>query len=153
MKKLLYLLLLAPFLLLASCSDDNDVPDVDIIVKMNNVVIDNNVVYLVKDSPFEITEISVTGNGSKAIVTSVSYYWDNIRVAWNPIAPFRRSFDTSYATLGNHTFAVNCEVAQVDKSLGFAAAAFNVKVVDSAKDLPEGTEPGTGSLVFTDSPE
>lgn len=137
----------------ASCSDDNDAPDVDITINMNNVVIDNNVVYLVKDTPFEITDISVKGNGSKAIVTSVSYFWDNIRIAWNPIAPFNRTFETSYATTGNHTFAVNCEVAQVDKSLGFAAAVFNVKVVDSADELPEGAEPGTGTLVFTASPK
>lgn len=153
MKKLLYLLMLLPLAFFGSCHDDNDVPNVDINVNLNNVVLDNNIVYIVKDTPFEITSIVANGIGSKALITNVSYYWDNIRVAWSPVAPFNRTFDTSYTQPGTHILALTCEVAQEGKSLGITAMSFNVKVVDSADELPEGTEPGEATIKFNGRPE
>ena len=153
MKKLLYILLLLPLAFLGSCNDDDDTPNVNIEITLGNAVRDNNVVYIVKDTPFEIKSIVAQGIGSKALITNVSYYWDYLRVGWNPIAPFNRTFDTSYATVGTHILSITCEVAQEGKSLGVAAASFNVKVVDSVEELPEGTEPGDVVITFNGNPE
>ena len=90
MKLKMYLALLAMGMLsLQGCNDDDDdLPDVNLSITFNNAVADGSVIYVVKETPLEITSITATGNGSKALVTSATYYWDNFRVGWSPIAPF-----------------------------------------------------------------
>lgn len=142
MKKLIYLILLLPAMLLAGCNDENDLPDVNLTITFDNAVVDGSVIYVVKDTPLEILSISASGNGSKALVTSATYYWDNFRVGWSPLAPFSATFGPTYTTEGNHLLGLSMEIAQEGKSLGFAAVTYNVKAVDSEEDLPDGTTPG-----------
>lgn len=151
MKKLLYPLLLLPLGLLGGCSDDDDLPNVNLSITFDNAVVDGSVIYVVSGTPLEITSISATGNGSKALVTSATYYWDNFRVGWSPLAPFSATFGPSYTTEGNHLLGISMEIAQEGKSLGFTAVTYNLKAVGSEDDLPEGTEPGTVTVNYTGS--
>lgn len=114
-------------------------------------MVDGSVIYVVSGTPLEITSISATGNGSKALVTSATYYWDNFRVGWSPLAPFSATFGPSYTTEGNHLLGISMEIAQEGKSLGFTAVTYNLKAVGSEDDLPEGTEPGTVTVNYTGS--
>lgn len=107
MKKLLYLLMLLPLAMLGGCHDDDDIPDVNVSISLRDVVVDGNVIYTVKDTPLKITSISVQGVGSRALVTSVAYYWDGVRIGWNPIAPFSATIAGALVPEGNHVLGIS----------------------------------------------
>lgn len=153
MKKLIYLLMLLPLAMLGGCHDDDDIPDVNVSISLRDVVVDGNVIYTVKDTPLKITSISVQGVGSRALVTSVAYYWDGVRIGWNPIAPFSATIAGALVPEGNHVLGISMEVAQEGKALGFCATTYNVKAVENEDALPEGTEPGPATITYTGSPE
>lgn len=138
--------MLLPLALLASCHDDDDVPNVDLYVSFDNVAVKNNVIYAVKDSAIRVTDVSVQGVGSKAMVTSVTYFWDNLRVGWSPVTPFEAVLSPAVQTVGNHLFGLNAEIAQVDKSLGFITTNFDVKVVETVEELPDSTALGKATI-------
>lgn len=153
MKKLLYLLLLLPLAMLGGCHDDDDIPDVNVSIALDNVVVDGNVIYTVKETPLKITSISVQGVGSRALVTSVAYFWDGIRIGWSPVAPFAATIAGDVIPAGNHVLGISMEVAQEGKSLGFCAVTYNVKAVESESDLPEGTTPGPATITYSGNPQ
>lgn len=153
MKKLIYLLFLLPLALLGSCSDDDDLPNVDLTISFDNVAADGSVIYVVKGEPFEVTSVSVKGIGSKALVTSVTYYWDYLCLGTLPVAPFCYKFGTDYTHTGNHLLGMTIEVAQEGKSLGFTGALYHVKVVDSVDDLPEGKTLGPLTIDYSGKTE
>lgn len=148
MKKLLYTLFLLPLLFSGACSDDDDLPEVNVEVTFDNVVASGNSLYIVKDTPFTITSISAKGIGSKALVTSASYYWDNFRIGWNAVAPFGVEFNPALSTVGDHLLGISAEIAQEGKSLGVTAVTATVKVVETEEDLPDGAEPGQITINF-----
>lgn len=137
MKNILYLLMLLPLALLGGCNDDDDLPEVQIYTELGNVVYHNDVAFVVKDTPLEITSISVKGVGSPALITSVSYYWDGYRLGWNNLAPFSVTIPAALMTEGHHTLGITAEVAQEGKSLGIVATNYMVNAVASEADLPE----------------
>lgn len=148
MKKLLYLLLLLPLGFLTSCHDDDDVPNVNLVVKLDNVGVKDNAVYAVQDTPITIEGVTCQGIGSDAVVTSVTYYWDNLVLFVPPISPYGVTFDTAVQTPGTHVLGINARIAQVDKSLGFAATGLRITIVETADDLPEGVELGQQTITF-----
>ncbi len=151
MKKFLYLLLLLPLGLFASCDDGNDVPDVDIDVTFDNVVKEDGVLYVVQDKGFAVRSVTCEGIGSNALISSVTYYWDYIDGLFSFVAPFTQVFDTSATPLGNHILRLNMEVLQEGKSLGFAIVEYKVKVVASEEDIPgDSNTPGPEVLRTSD---
>lgn len=153
MKKLFYLLLALPLLALGSCHDEDDIPDVNVSITLDNVVVKGNVIYTVQETPLDITSISVEGVGSRALVTSVTYFWDGIRIGWNPLAPFSATIPGNAVSEGNHVLGISMEVAQEGKPLGFCATTYNVKAVAGTDDLPEGLAPGTVTITYSGNPE
>lgn len=142
-----------PALLLTSCHDaGDDLPDVNITIEFDNVVVKDPIIYVVKNTPLRIKSVSCTGNGSKALVTSVAYYWDFLKVGWSPIAPFSATFGEQYTQLGNHILGVSMEIAQEGKALGFSVIRYNVKAVDSVDDIPGDELPGPARITYMDSP-
>ena len=99
MKKYIYfLLMLLPLGIMSSCSDDDDLPDVDITVQLDKVVDQGNRIYVVQGQPLVVTGVSAKGLGGKeALVTGVSYLWDRIEVFYTRVDPFAFSISTSSA--------------------------------------------------------
>lgn len=153
MKKLFYLLFLLPLSLMVSCNSDDDLPDVNIQVKFSNVVYTNNRVYVVQGDTLKVDGVYIQGNGGKtAVISSISYIWNNFRVAWSPLAPFNMDFVTDYTQPKNYLLTLNMDIAQVDKTLSYAVIDYPVTVVADAADLPDGQTPGDYTSNITISP-
>ena len=149
MKKLLYLLLLLPLGLLASCSDDNDLPDVDVNVSFDNVVAADNQLYVVKGDSLKVTGVYIKGNNNQtAVINSINYMWNNTLVLWNPISPYNADFVTDHTKPGTYLLTLNMDIAQVDKTLAYCILDFKVTVVSDASQLPGGASPGTYNADF-----
>lgn len=135
----------------SSCTDEDDLPDVNISLEVEQGVVSDGVIYVVQSEPIEIAGIKVVNNDANkdAAVTNVNYYWDGYFYAPSVFYPFGMTFQTSEnTTLGNHSIDVTCTVLAVDKSVSTATLSFPVKVVASAEDLPA-VEGGSRTLVRT----
>lgn len=152
MKKFLRLFaifLLPATLLLSSCSDENDLPQVNINVNLDGVTEEDGVLYVVQGEPFKVISLTVTSlNGNNSALTNVGYYWDGFLSAVTNISPFACEFDTAGLAPGNHSFQIKMTVLQVDKSVGISWVGYHVKVVEKAEDIPSGST-HTGSIVLT----
>lgn len=153
MKKLLYLLLLLPLGFLASCTDDDDMPSVDITVTIDNAVDHDGRLYIVSGNPLTVQSITAEGLGGKAAgISGVNYVLDHVGLGYNIVSPFGAEINAAYLPVGNHLFTLAFDVLQVDKSIAYAQISTIVSVVESESDLPEGAVPGQVQLKFTLNP-
>lgn len=154
MKKLLYLLLLLPLGFLASCSDDDDMPSVDITVNIDNAVDANGRLYIVSGQPLTVTGITAEGLGGKAAgISGVNYALDHVGMGYTIISPFAGSIAAAYLPVGNHLFTLAFDVLQVDKSIAYAQLSTIVTVVESETDLPDDATPGPVAIRYRLNPK
>lgn len=141
MKKLYYFLLLAlPMLFVASCDDDNNLPDVDVSVEISGGVRVDGAIYVVAGDTLSIDAIKVTNKeeGKSAIITEAVYSWDYgpVLISVNP--PYGASFETGENLVGSHLLQIQCPLFAVDKSPAMMYMAYKVVVVKDAQDIPSG---------------
>lgn len=138
---------------LSSCTDDDDLPDVNISLEVEDGVVSDGVIYVVQADTIDIAGIKVVNNEANkgALVTNVNYYWDGYFYAPSVFYPFGMVFPTSpNTTLGNHSIDVTCTVLAADKSISTATLSFPVRVVASEADLPT-VQAGNVTMVKTAS--
>lgn len=136
MKRVLTYLLALP-LLLASCDHNDDVPDVDVTVTVSGCRVVDNVIYVVRNDGFKVESVSLENHGTKnAVIGSVVYLWDCIRVGDSVVAPYSYNFNTTATELGEHLFQLEAAVYAVDYSPAVAFLSYGVVVVDSPADIP-----------------
>ena len=150
MKKHLFLAvaLIATCLGFSSCSDDNDLPNVDFTVDFEGGVVDpsTGTIYVVQGDELEVTSITVHNLDSdkNAGITGVQYYWDYNLIGISPVAPFGFSIATSEDTaIGTHALSIQAGVVAVDKEPAFAVLEYPVEVVASPEDIPVTDTTGT----------
>lgn len=153
-KAFLCMLLLAslPMIGLTSCSDDDDLPDVDFHLDISGGVSVDGVIYVVEGEDLVINSVSVTNNESdkSAIITAATYYWDAFRLGTSAVPPYGFTINISEGTaLGKHELTIECPVYAVDKSPAVANVFYPVQVVESADDIPGDAE-GTTTFVAND---
>lgn len=154
MKKLLYLLLLLPLGFFTSCSDDDDMPTVDITVNIDNAVDANGKVYIVAGEDLTVSGIDVASlNGKAAGISGVNYFLDHVGYDYTIVQPFGTTIDAAYLPEGNHLLTLSFDVLQVDKSIAYAQLSTVVTVVASADDLPDGAVPGQVALTYHLNPK
>lgn len=145
MKKFIYLLLLlVPAFALVSCSDDDDVPNVNFEITFANAVEHNGDVYVVQGDIAEIQSITVTNNeaGKAAFITDAIFYWDGYYLGSSFQSPFTFEFGTTDQTpVGRHTLDITCALFAVDKSPATAVVRYPVYIVASAEDIPDEATP------------
>lgn len=147
MKKLLYLLFLLPLCMLASCHDDDDLPNVDVTVTVSNVaVVDGDDIYVVQGDTLRVDGVSVKGNGSRATIYSVTYALDGISFIVSPISPFGLSLPSYNLKIGEFDLDLVFDLLQEDKTPATAAIDYDVHVVADKNALPAGAEIGTYAL-------
>ncbi len=153
MKKLLYLLLLLPLSFLASCSNDDELPSVDVSVTMSNAVRYDGKIYVVEGQPLSVDSIGVKSlNGKATGITGVNYALDYVGIGYNVVSPFGAKIPAAYLPTGNHLLTLSFDVLQVDKTIAFTRVSTLVKVVPES-ELPAGTTPGVITLNYTLNPK
>ncbi len=157
MKKLLYLLLVVPFaMMFSSCSNDDDLPNVDITMSFDNAVVDNGTVYVVQDSVFSITGLTtkaVDSNKQSAIV-NVRYFWNGIPapgLTWSGLPMQIDMAQMPQPESGNNILGLDATLLETDKSISYCSIRIPIKAVESEADLPGGQLPGEATLSFTSS--
>lgn len=144
MKRLLYLFIFAlPLLGFTSCSDDDDNPDVNFIIDISGATYVDGTIYVVQGETFNIDAVKVINNepGKAALLTYVEYFWDYQRLGTTANAADNFAFEifvSEDTPLGGHLLELYAPVYAVDKSPANALLAYDVEVVASADDLPEG---------------
>lgn len=174
MKKLFYLLLMLPLAFFASCSDDDDLPQVDLTLTMSGVTQYDDAFYAVKAETTETeTETATTDTedgkddetlpegvitidsftaqsltNKNASVANVSFFLDGLFVPPSFNTSYVCAISTADLPVGTHSLSVTANVLQVDKSIATAALNYPLKIVASADDLPEGA-PAIGTYSVT----
>ncbi len=143
-KYLLFLLALLPMTIaFTACSDDDDLPNVDFDITYEGATSVDGVLYVVQGTSFEITGITVTNReeGKGAGISAADYYWDYVYVGTSIQPPYGFEFNVTENTpVGRHQLDIQSTVFAVDKTIAQAVCSFQVQVVASADDIPDGGE-------------
>lgn len=143
MKKFLSLaiiLLALPFAF-TSCSDKDDLPNVDYTISIAGGVMDQatGTIYVVQGDTLEIESLSVTNldSNKEAAITGAEYYWDYNFIGNSPLPPY--GFDivvSDGVSLGEHLLTIRTGVVAVDKEPAVGIVNYTVQVVESEDQLP-----------------
>ncbi len=143
-KYLLFLLAILPMtVMFSACSDDDDLPNVDFTLSYEGATDVDGVLYVVQNTDFSVTGITVTNReeGKGAGISNANYYWDFIYQGTSIQPPYGFQFEISEnVPVGRHVLGIECPVFAVDKTLAQAYVQYNVQVVASADDIPQGGE-------------
>lgn len=140
MKKINLLLTLMLVSLLAACSDDNDIPDVNLYADFEGVTYDGQtgITYAVKGEDFKVTSVNVESlNGEKAALGPVTFYWDGVPFAETIVEPFSVVVPTTALPVGDHTLTIKATVLQEGKSVGVGWVAYKFRIIREAQPDPE----------------
>lgn len=139
MKKLLFLIaaVVLPFIGLTSCSDDNELPNVDVRVKINGATRIDDTLYVVRGDLLEIEGIYIIDNNKKgAMIADATYYWDLLRVGYTDRPDFGMKINTEELLLDKHNLQITMTILAVDYPVCFGTVVYRVVLVDSADDIP-----------------
>lgn len=139
------LLPIAAIFFLSSCSDDNDLPDVDISMTYSGAVKVDGTLYASNEEPMQITSLSATAvrPDKNAAITGVTYSLDGWVVAVTNQPPFAVEFDTSSLQPGRHLLTMSMTVAEEGCELAVAYQAVTLQIVPTDADIP--ATPGDGT--------
>lgn len=137
MKKMIYLLLVLPLLGLTACSDDDDIPNVDVTVSIEGATRVGDVLYVVEGETLSVTSINLVDNTAKgAVIGSASYFWDYYRFYATINRPYGMSLSTVDMPLGNHLLEAVITIYAVDYAPCQGYINYKVRIVPSADDIP-----------------
>lgn len=154
MKKLFYLLFLLPLAFFASCSDDDDLPEVDFSITLSNVALENTTFYAIKGDTVKIDNVSVKSLTDKsATVTNVRYFLNGLPIFGTIENPFACEIEAENLSPATYTLNVTSTILQVDKSIASGVCNYPLVIVESADDLPAGSTIGTQTLTATIKPK
>lgn len=135
-----------PLAFFASCSDDDDIAQVDFNVTVSGVTKYNGNFYTVAGNEVSVDDVSVKSlTDQAATVTAVRYFLNGV-----PIIPeyedgeFTINFTTENLKAGTYSLGITATVLQVDKSINTAALSLPLVIVAEESELPsEAPEIGT----------
>ena len=135
MKKLLFLLIVLPFMLV-SCDDDEEMPNVDFKVEISGGKFIDKTIYVVKGDTLWIENVEIISHDKNAAMGAVSYFWDGRFILTNPYVPYKIFFPTAGMVLSEHRLHFNCQVYVEDYPIMTAYFDYRVKLVESPDSIP-----------------
>ena len=137
MKKLLFLLIVLPFVLV-SCDDDNEMPNVDFKVEISGGKNVDGVIYVLKGDTLTINDIFVESKDDRnAAMGAVSFFWDGQFLYTKQLPPYRIQIFTEKMILPNHILEFNCPLYVEDSPILTAYFRYPVKLVDVPDSSPQ----------------
>ena len=145
MKKILFFMSALLVFAFSSCSDDSDLPLVDIDTTCSGAVMVDGTLYVVQDSTFEITSVIAQPirEGKKAMVTSVVYSLDGWIIGSTDVAPFGVTFEPGTFSVGKHLLGMQMMIAEEGCTPAVGYYARDLVVVSSADEFPAATTPAS----------
>lgn len=140
MKKLMLLLFSFPMLVfMTSCSDDDNLPNVDIDIHFENGIVADSEVYVVKPNTLYITGISVKAvnpNHNAMVAGLVTYHVDGFYPGF-VASPYEKvAIDTEELPVGTHILSAEMNIAEEECELARAFVAVKFKVVEDESEIP-----------------
>lgn len=154
MKKLLYLLLLLPFALtMASCSDDDNLPNVTVTMDFSNAAVQDGVLFVAQTDTLYLDGITTKAIDSNQSATLVNarYYWNYIPTPTLTWSNFPLEIPVAYMPLtesGNNVLSLDATLLETDKSIAYTSINVPIKVVPTVEEFPAGMTPGNVQLVM-----
>lgn len=137
MKRIIYFLLILP-LIIVSCSDDDEMPDVKFNVEISGGQNIDGVIYVVKGDTLTIEKVEIASHNSKgAAMGEVSYFWDGQFLLRNPFPPYKINIPTNKMIINNHILEFNCPLYVVDSPILTAYFRYPVKLVENVDSIPQ----------------
>lgn len=152
MKKLSFLLLALP-LLMVSCDDDDNLPKVDLNIEVAGGVSSDGYIYVLQGDDLSINSITVdTEESTPDVKISGADYYLDYRPIWSTVVPpYAFTLDTGNLPTGNHILEIQCPVLAVGYSPAVAYVIYRLKVVDTLDDIPDdGIDPTTAGSYSTE---
>lgn len=136
MKRLFYLLFILP-LILVSCDDDNELPDVKFNVEISGGKNVNGIIYVVKGDTLTVEKVEILSHNTKgAAMGEVSYFWDGLFLLTNPFPPYKINIATDRMLIDKHILEFNCPLYVVDSPILTAYFRYPVKLVEAPDSIP-----------------
>lgn len=126
----------------ASCSDDDDLPMVDVNTTYTGATMVDGTLYVVQDQAFEITSVVATPvrEGAKVGISSVEYGLDGWVVGVTNVSPFGVTFDAGTFAVGKHLLSMRMGILEEGCSPAVGYYATDFVVVESADEIPTPSE-------------
>ena len=159
MKKLLYLLLVLPFaMMISSCSSDKDLPNVDITLTFDNAAVKDGAVYVIQDSVFSMTGITVKAVDTKqqAAIANIRYFWNGIPapgLTWSPLPMEIDMAQMPQPENGENILGLRATLLETDKSIAYTALNIPIIAVENEEALPDGVTIGEASFTVSNPPQ
>ena len=155
-KNLPFALLIAALPFVAtSCSNEDDLPNVDYSVEITGALVDQETgtIYVAQGDTLNIESITVKNLDSdkNAGITGAEYFWDYNFIGNSPFAPYGYKIYVSDETpLGEHALTIRMGVVAVDKEPAVGIVNYNVQVIPNDNDAPStaAVQPLTKTLGF-----
>ncbi|MCM1491318.1 MAG: hypothetical protein NC095_10920 [Muribaculum sp.] len=153
MKKLLYLLLVLPFaMIMASCNDDDDLPNVTVTMDFGNAAAQDGTLYVVQTDTLMLNNIvtKAIDSNQSAVLANVRYYWNYVPapyLTWSPLPMEIPIAQMPLTESGNNLLQMDATLLETDKSIGYTNIAVPIKVVPTIDEMP--AAPGDVQLVLT----
>lgn len=152
MKKFLLALIALPMMALGftSCSDDDDLPEANIEVKISGGVQnpDDNKIYVTEGDVLTFESITaVPTNGKKTTLGFTTYYIQGIPFAQTFTVPFGASLDTEGMNPGEYVVQIKSELYQVDKTAAFVLLSYQLVIEPATGGDDSGDEDTPASYV------
>lgn len=145
MKKFFYLLLALP-LFMVSCSDDDNMPDVNITAAFEGGTQVDGSYYVVKGDTLKVEGMTLVNHGTEeATIGGVRYALDYMPIGSSIIPPYGINIVTDNLPVGNHLLQAEMPIYAVGYSICTGYVAKKITIVAEAADIPEVTVPDSGN--------
>lgn len=139
MKKIFYLLLILP-LMMMSCKED-EMPNVKFNVEFSGGVKVNGTIYVVKGDTLSVENVEIASHGDKnAAMGEVSYFLDGLFLITKFFPPYKINIPTNDMRINNHVLEFNCPLYVEDSPILTAYFRYPVKLVSNPDSIPQDSD-------------
>lgn len=142
MKKLLYLLLVLPFaMIMASCNDDDDLPNVTVTMDFGNAAVQDGTLYVVQTDTLMLNNIvtKAVDSNQSAVLANVRYFWNYVPapyLTWSPLPMEIPIAQMPLTESGNNLLQMDATLLETDKSIAYTNIVVPIKVVATDEEMP-----------------
>lgn len=152
MKKLCLMLLILPLVaVIASCSDDDDRPSVNITLTYGNARVVDGQVYVVKPDTFKVERVKVTATRKDKVATNgtVIYRFPGFPPVASAFAPYGCEIITEKLPLGKYDMSLEMPIMEEGCELANALIFVTVNIVENESDIPSSPGGDTDSMIVS----